>query len=102
MKSKAKKEYYAALLSELDYKKRVGELLEVEDVKVQIQKICTICRDRLLSLPDQIAPEIMGERSVHGASIILYKRINACLSDLVADLSKVTSVDKCSDSNCSS
>lgn len=92
-KSKAEKEFYAAKIAEFEYKKRTGELLEVSDVKRELQRICTICRDHLLNLPDQLAPEIAGETNPHNVSILLYKRINECLSDLSGALEKMVTTD---------
>ncbi len=87
-KSKAEKEFYAAKIAELDYRQRMGELLEIRSVKKQLEQICTICRNQLLNLPDQLAPDLASMDDVHSISILLYKRINGSLAELSEALSK--------------
>ena len=84
-KSKAEKEHFLAKHAELDYRARVGELLETNDVKNTIEKLNSITRQHLLNIPDQAAPELMAMTNIHDITSYLYSQINTALESLVRD-----------------
>lgn len=85
--SRAQKEYYQAQLARLEYEKRMGELLEAEEVKQAIIKNVSITRETLLNIPDRIAPVLLSQNDLHTVTEILRTEIHnalVSLSDLEA------------------
>jgi len=94
-KSKAEKEHFLAKHAELDYRARIGELLETRDVKSRIERLNSITRQHLLNIPDQAAPELIAMTNVHEITNYLYVKINSALESLVGscDLEKDVTTD---------
>lgn len=64
-----------ALLAEMEYKKRLGELVTKEEVEEgRVQRILAV-KKALLSLPRRVAPQVVG-LDVRAAQNVLEKRIN--------------------------
>lgn len=85
--SRSQKEYYQAQLARLEYEKRMGELLEAEEVKQAIVKNVSITRETLLNIPDRIAPVLLSQTDLHTVTEILRTEIHnalVSLSDLEA------------------
>ena len=77
----------AAQLARLEYEKRMGELLEAEEVKQAIIKNVSITRETLLNIPDRVAPVLLSQTDLHTVTEILRTEIHnalVSLSDLEA------------------
>lgn len=56
--ARAKREHYAALQAELDYRKAAGELLEAAAVVATLADILAVLRSGFESFPDILAPQL--------------------------------------------
>ena len=56
--ARAKREHYAALQEELNYRKSAGELIELAQVVAAGADIMTVLRNALESAPDTLAPRL--------------------------------------------
>lgn len=79
---KARRERAAANLAELDYKKRIGQLGELDAMHRKAFQVARQVRDSLTSMPDRLAPVLAAERDearVHG---LLLEEITRVLDEL--------------------
>lgn len=60
-KGRAKEQHFKALQAELEYKKNIGELVAKEDMHAAVADVCTSFRQRLENLPQEVAPDIVGQ-----------------------------------------
>ena len=60
--SKSKKIHFDALTAELDYRERLGELVETKQVEKEAFEMAKIVRDKLLQIADRLAPVITGQK----------------------------------------
>ena len=60
--SKSKKIHFDALTAELNYRERLGELVETKQVEKEAFEIAKIVRDKLLQIADRLAPVITGQK----------------------------------------
>ena len=60
--SKSKKIHFDALTAELDYRERLKELVETKQVEKEAFEAAKIVRDKLLQIPDRLAPVITGQK----------------------------------------
>ncbi len=85
-KSKATREHFKALLAELDYQERNGEIVCAKDVaNANFEKARQI-RDQLLNVPARVSPILAAERDVKKVNEILTQEIRQCLESLAGDL----------------
>lgn len=75
--SRAKREYYAAEREETAYRKEAGELVEASAVVSVVADAATILRGKLESMPDLLAPLLLG--------ISDEQRIRAVIADHVEE-----------------
>lgn len=69
-----------ALLAEMEYKKRLGELVTREEVEEgRVQRILAV-KKALLSLPRRVAPQVAG-LDVRSAQAVLEKRIHEIIDN---------------------
>ena len=61
-KSKAKKIHFDALTAELDYRARLGELVEASQVEKEAFDMAKIVRDKLTQIADRLAPVVTGQK----------------------------------------
>lgn len=54
-KSKATREHFKALLTELEYKERSGELISAQDVKELMFSTARLTRDSILNIPNRLS-----------------------------------------------
>lgn len=83
---RAKEQHYKALSAELEYKKTIGELVAVADVKHALEDAFTMFRQEMENLPNRIAPDLVGKDSdvirttlkqeIHGALANLERGCN--------------------------
>ena len=60
--SKAKKIHFDALTAELDYRARLGELVETKQVEKEAFEMAKIVRDKLTQIADRLAPVVTGQK----------------------------------------
>jgi hypothetical protein len=60
--AKTKKEHYQALTAELEYRYKIGELIEVSQVEKEAYEMAKTIRDKLLLIPDRIAAQLASEK----------------------------------------
>ena len=58
--AKASQAVYEAKLAELEYRKKVGELIPAKDVESAVYEVARRVRDRLQTLPSRLAPVVAG------------------------------------------
>ena len=84
--SRAMREHFKALLCELEYKERSGELIYSKDVKEAAFESGRLVRDQLLNIPARVSPIIAAERDAKKVNEILTQEIRQCLETIAADL----------------
>ena len=60
--SKSKKIHFDALTAELDYRERLGELVETKQVEKEAFEMAKIVRDKLTQIADRLAPVVTGQK----------------------------------------
>jgi hypothetical protein len=84
-KARAKKETYRAQMAEVEYRARIGELLEAKDVAATWVAQVGIAKGRLLSLPARLAPEVLGLGDLRAIETVIREAIHEALTELSAD-----------------
>ena len=87
--SKAMREHFKALLTELEYKERSGELVPAKDVTDCAFEKARLLRDQMLNIPARISPILAAERDVKKCHEILEKEIRQCLEVFAEELIEV-------------
>lgn len=80
--AKAGSEELKARKLELEVAELEGRLVDVKEVKEEIQKICTAIRENILNVPAKAAPELMACTDIVEMETKLYKELNAALDGL--------------------
>lgn len=80
--SRAKKETYEALLKKLEYEEKSGKLVAIEKIEVEAFTAARYARDKLLGIPDRVAPALIGKTEIHEIRELLRKEILASLEHL--------------------
>ena len=81
-KSRAVKETYEAKLRKLEYDIKLGKLIPADEVKVSAFNAGRITRDRLLNIPNQVAPMLVNQSDIFTVKEILKKHIIIALEEL--------------------
>lgn len=81
-KAKAGSEEIKARLLELELEEAEGRLVDIKDVKKEIELICTSIREAILNVPAKIAPELLSCVEVVEMESKLYKELNFALEGL--------------------
>lgn len=81
-KSKAHKEMYEALIKKMEYEEKTGKLVDRATVERDVFTSNRAVRDRLLLLPDRLAPMIIGETNMHRLKDVIRKEIIAALQNV--------------------
>ncbi|KXK28624.1 MAG: hypothetical protein UZ01_02564, partial [Candidatus Brocadia sinica] len=81
-KARAMKEHFRALLAELEFKEKNGELVPVEAVRKQAFETARMVRDSLLNIPNRVSPILAAESDHREINQILTKEIVQCLENL--------------------
>lgn len=87
--SKARHQHFQASLAELEYRRRIGELVEAEDVRSNAFRTARLVRDALFGIPDRLAPVLAGERDQVRVHELLLKEITAVCDNLSREIGKV-------------
>ena len=81
-KSRANKELFEALLKKLEYEQKSGKLVELSKMEVDAFTAARVARDKLLAIPDRIAPILVGITDIHEIKEVLRKEILTSLQNL--------------------
>lgn len=81
-KSRAAKEAFAAKMAQLKYEKEAGKLVNALSVKRAATSIGRVTRDRLMSIPERLAPMLSAEEDIDEIRDILIKEIHQALESL--------------------
>lgn len=76
------KEFYKGKVYELDYMKRMGELISVEEIKKENEQILIAFRSRAMAIPTKIAPLMIGIDTIAEVKSILDDAIYELLMEL--------------------
>ena len=81
-KARAKRETYRAQMAEVEYRARIGELLEAKDVAATWVAQVGIAKGRLLSLPARLAPAVLGLGDLRAIETVIREAIHEALTEL--------------------
>ena len=81
--SRAYREAFTAKAAELDYKKRIGQLVEIEDVKKEVFELARTARNLLLTIPNRVAARIVSMEKPEEVSKVLTEEIREALFDVI-------------------
>ena len=84
-KAKAKRETYRAQMAEVDYRQRIGELLEATEVARLWAEQIAIAKGRLLALPARLAPAVLGLGDLREIERTIREAIHEALTELSTD-----------------
>lgn len=79
--SRAIKEAYLARLAKLEYEEKSGVLVRADSVKVEWFNTLRVLRDRVLNLPDRMAPVLATENDPRKIGEILGAELRQILDD---------------------
>ena len=80
--SRAVREGYAARLAKLDFEERSGKLVDADEVRAQLFALGRRARDRLLGIPDRLAPILAGQTDQAVIHRLLTEELERGLADL--------------------
>jgi hypothetical protein len=92
--AKDQKEHYQAQMAKLDYEERVGNLLQVGDVRAVVASAATSLRARLETMPDTLAPELAATQDESRVRALLAGEIESALSELSHQFAKLAEPEK--------
>ena len=73
---------FEALLKKLEYEERSGKLVDVSKMEVDAFTAARVARDKLLAIPDRVAPILVGITDIHELKEVLRKEIITSLQNL--------------------
>lgn len=80
----------------LDYEQKAGELVQREIVEEYIFEVCRTVRDRLLAVPDRIAPLLAKSTSIRTCRDIAMREQRQALEELVMDMEQIVEKSRAS------
>ena len=72
-------------MAEVEYRARIGELLEAKDVAATWAAQVGIAKGRLLSLPARLAPAVLGLGDLRAIETVIREAIHEALTELSAE-----------------
>ncbi len=87
--SRAVKEAYHARLAKLSYEEKSGSLIKIDAVKVSWFNILRVMRDRVLNLPDRLAPVLAAETDPKKVRDLLEEDLRLILNDAADAIEKI-------------
>lgn len=81
-RSRAIREEYNAKLTQLQFEKESGKLIPIEEVKIHAFNAARRTRDRLLNMPDHIAPQLVGKTNIFEIKNLLKSELIKILEEL--------------------
>lgn len=85
--SRAIREAYEARLSKLDFEVKSGKLVNADEVRVAAFNISRIARDKILNLPDRLAPRL-AMRDMKEVHEVLSKETRLICEEIANDVRK--------------
>lgn len=82
VEAKRNTEVYKARLAQLDFEKKAGNLVEADKVEAAAFSAARMARNRLIILPEKLAPELAAEVDPHKIEIMLKREISQALEEL--------------------
>lgn len=79
--AKTRKESALAHMAELELDEKRGLLVSIESVKEQVAKVFTNFRNRIISIPDQVARELKAAKTINEVKIILNDSLDNALRE---------------------
>lgn len=79
------KEFFQGKISELEYKRKSGELISVEDARRENEQVLIAFRSRAMAIPTKIAPLMIGIETIAEAKSIL----DDAMYELLMELSRL-------------
>ena len=87
-KARAVRETYAARLAKLEFEGRSDKLVNKDEVDTKVFTLARQLRDRMLQIPNKVAPEIVAlvvdKPDVRGVADLIDRAIHQALEELVA------------------
>lgn len=80
--SRAERESVEVLLKKLELGEKSGKLVVLKDMQADAFNAARFARDKLLNIPDRVAPKLVGERDIYKIKETLRKEIIASLENL--------------------
>jgi hypothetical protein len=83
-RSRALRETVKARLANLEYDQKRGKLVDAEEVRSHFYKLARAARDMLHSIPDRLAPRLVGETDSHKIHTMITEeidRVSAAIAD---------------------
>jgi hypothetical protein len=80
--ARAVREGFAARRAKIDYEKEIGQLVNVDAVRVAAFKVARTARDSLLTMPDRLAPVLAGESNQFEVHRIMSEEIRRVCDDI--------------------
>lgn len=78
------KEYYLGKLAKLDFEKKKGEVISIEEVKNQVFQAYRTVRDGMLGIPARLSSRLAYETDPHTCRTMMEEEINRQLNSLSA------------------
>ena len=82
VQSRAIREAYEARLAKLEYEVKIGKLVNADEVRVDAFNVARITRDRLMGIPDMIAPLLTGMTDIRDIHELLSTEIRLACEEL--------------------
>lgn len=82
--SRAERESYMLLMAKLEYEEKSRMLLSADAVRLAIFNAARKCRDMLMSVPDRVAPLVVGNPDAHDVHRILTDEIRRVCVEIAA------------------
>lgn len=89
--SRSQREFYNARMAEMEYLRKVGELLGREDVEKQVSHLARILRNRLMDMPGKLSGRLVSLTSEREITALLEETINELLTEISQRLRSVSS-----------
>ncbi|WAP69050.1 hypothetical protein [Jiella pelagia] len=83
--SRAKKAAWEAEEAQIDVEQKLGTLVKADEVNSEAFKMARQVRDKLMNLPDRLAPELAAETNPGKVFRKLQDELNAALAALASD-----------------
>jgi len=80
--SRAVHEGYNARMAKLQFEKESDQLISVEEADADLVTVAMITRDRILNIPDQLAPQLVGKTDIIVIKTLLVDALRNALCEL--------------------
>ena len=87
--SRAIKEAYLARLAKLEYEEKSGAVVRTDSVKVAWFNVLRVLRDRVLNMPDRMAPLLAAESDPKQVRELLDAELRQILNDASDTIGKI-------------